>query len=120
MHPAPSVIIFTVLSGLGFSMLFFLGLDMPNVRGTTAFWFYAIGFTLAIGGLISSTFHLGNPQRAWRAFSQWRSSWLSREGVLALIALALCGCVALSRVFFNYHPFMFWALFKHFLLSHHL
>jgi DMSO reductase anchor subunit len=27
---------------------------------------------------------LGHPERAWRAFSQWRSSWLSREGVLSL------------------------------------
>jgi sulfite dehydrogenase (quinone) subunit SoeC len=35
-------------------------------------------------GLLSSTFHLGRPERAWRAFSQWRSSWLSREGVVAV------------------------------------
>ncbi len=35
-------------------------------------------------GLLSSTFHLGHPERAWRAFSQWRSSWLSREGVAAI------------------------------------
>jgi DMSO reductase anchor subunit len=36
-------------------------------------------------GLLSSTFHLGHPERAWRAFSQWRSSWLSREGVASVI-----------------------------------
>jgi DMSO reductase anchor subunit len=46
-------------------------------------------------GLVSSTFHLGKPLRAWRAFSQWRTSWLSREGLLALStyvpALALIG-----------------------------
>jgi sulfite dehydrogenase (quinone) subunit SoeC len=34
---------------------------------------------------LSSTLHLGHPERAWRAFSQWRSSWLSREGVLAVL-----------------------------------
>jgi DMSO reductase anchor subunit len=34
---------------------------------------------------MSSTFHLGHPERAWRAFSQWRTSWLSREGVVAVI-----------------------------------
>jgi DMSO reductase anchor subunit len=32
--------------------------------------------------------HLGQPQRAWRALSQWRSSWLSREGVAALLSFA--------------------------------
>ncbi|MBP0685505.1 dimethyl sulfoxide reductase anchor subunit, partial [Mycobacterium tuberculosis] len=35
-------------------------------------------------GLLASLLHLGNPQRAWRALSQWRSSWLSREGVMAI------------------------------------
>ena len=49
--------------------------------------FLAIGFSSI--GLIASTFHLGNPQRAWRAFSQWRSSWLSREGVLSVATLGL-------------------------------
>ena len=34
--------------------------------------------------MLASTFHLGHPERAWRAVSQWRSSWLSREGVLGL------------------------------------
>jgi DMSO reductase anchor subunit len=34
---------------------------------------------------MSSTLHLGHPERAWRAMSQWRTSWLSREGVTSLI-----------------------------------
>ncbi|RZW11452.1 MAG: dibenzothiophene desulfurase, partial [Rhodobacteraceae bacterium] len=33
MHPAPSIILFTTLSGLGFGMLTFLGLDVPAPRG---------------------------------------------------------------------------------------
>src|SRR5690606_5949285 len=44
-------------------------------------------------GLLASFAHLGKPLRAWRAFSQWQSSWLSREGVAAVLtyvpALAL-------------------------------
>ena len=44
-----------------------------------------IALGLITVGLLSSTFHLGHPERAWRAFSQWRSSWLSREGVAAVI-----------------------------------
>ncbi|MET1413521.1 DmsC/YnfH family molybdoenzyme membrane anchor subunit [Roseibium sp. HPY-6] len=97
MHPAPSVIIFTVLSGLGFGLLTFLGLGMPKVTGWEAFFYFAIAYALAVGGLVSSTFHLGNPQRALKAFTQWRSSWLSREAWLstfALIVLAVFGAAA--------------------------
>ena len=43
-----------------------------------------IALALITVGLLSSTFHLGHPERAWRALSQWRSSWLSREGVAAV------------------------------------
>ena len=72
MHPAPSVIIFTSLTGLGFGLLVFLGLGLPDTSGVVAFVFFAIAYLLAIGGLISSTFHLGRPERAIKAFSQWQ------------------------------------------------
>lgn len=100
MHPAPSVILFTALSGLGFGLLAFLGLGLPALTGWSAFWAYGAGFALAIGGLVSSTFHLGNPQRALRAFSQWRTSWLSREAWCAVFALAAMALHALGPVFF--------------------
>ena len=54
MHPSPSVIIFTALSGLGFGLLVFLGLKMPDVTGVLAFIFFVIGFGLAVAGLVSS------------------------------------------------------------------
>lgn len=103
MHPAPSVIIFTAISGLGFGMLFFLGLGWPLNTGWTAFWFFFIAYALAVGGLISSTFHLGHPERAWKAFSQWRTSWLSREGVLSVAALCVMGLYAIGLIFFATH-----------------
>jgi DMSO reductase anchor subunit len=90
MHPALSVIVFTVASGAGYGLLFLLGLGgaagwLPPER-----WFGVSAFVLSLGaitfGLLSSTFHLGHPERAWRAVSQWRSSWLSREGLASLIA----------------------------------
>ncbi len=99
MHPAGSVIVFTVASGLGFGLLTWLGLGLPDVRGWAAFWYYALGFGLAGGGLLASTFHLGNPQRFLKAFSQWRSSWLSREGCLAVAALAVLGLFAIGKSF---------------------
>ena len=88
MHPALSVIFFTVASGAGFGMLAWLGLSaairpsLPPAAAVIAE--FALAFALTVFGLLSSTFHLGRPERAWRAFSQWRSSWLSREGVFSV------------------------------------
>lgn len=100
MHPAPSIIFFTVASGLGFGMLFWLGIGEPTVIGLNAFIFFTVAYLLAVGGLISSTFHLGNPQRALKAFSQWRTSWLSREGWLAVATLILMAIYGAFEVFF--------------------
>lgn len=101
MHPAPSVIIFTTLSGLGFGLMFFLGLGLPNVSGWIALVFFLIAFALAIGGLLASTFHLGHPERAWKAFSQWKTSWLSREGWCAVTALLVMALYAFGVVFLD-------------------
>lgn len=103
MHPAPSIILFTTLSGLGFGVLAFLGLDATPPRGWAAFWFFLIAFGLAVGGLASSTFHLGHPERALKAFTQWRSSWLSREAWAAILALVFMGLYAIGLVFFDAH-----------------
>lgn len=101
MHPAPSVIIFTTLSGLGFGLLAFLGLGLPDVSGWVAFVFFAIAFGLAVGGLLAATFHLGRPERAWKAFRQWRTSWLSREGCAAVAALLVMGLYAIGVIFLD-------------------
>ena len=87
MHPAYSVIFFTTASGAGYGLIFLMAL-FAAMNGVPADpWFGAIGLglgtLLVTGGLLSSTAHLGHPERAWRAYSQWKSSWLSREGVLA-------------------------------------
>ncbi len=105
MRPTFSIIFFTVLSGTGYGLLFLLGAGLlalwphytapgaPDKNGITlTLYTYprVIDYGLLIGallisvGLFASLAHLGQPQRAWRALSQWRSSWLSREGVAAL------------------------------------
>ena len=93
MHPAFSVIVFTVASGIGYGMLMLLAVLLPAglVPADRLFGAVALGLALAAisGGLLASSAHLGRPERAWRAFSQWRSSWLSREGILAVASLAL-------------------------------
>jgi len=101
MHPAASVIVFTTLSGLGLGLMFWLGLGAMDVHGWVAFTFCAMALGLTVIGLLSSTLHLGNPQRAWRALSQWRSSWLSREGVASIATLAVFALYALLWVCFD-------------------
>ena len=94
MNPAFSVLIFTTLSGAGFGLWAWLGLRIAfgappqgfQALGWILLLFYA-GIAAAIG-LLATFWHLGKPLRAWRAFSQWRTSWLSREGVLALASFA--------------------------------
>lgn len=89
MNPAYSVILFTTASGAGYGLLALLGLVGFNHGPVSSFAFGLVAIAIALGlitlGLLSSTFHLGHPERAWRAFSQWRSSWLSREGVASVV-----------------------------------
>ena len=98
MHPAPSIILFTVLSGAGFGLLVFLGLGLPVASGWAAVLWYGLAFALAGGGLIASTFHLGHPERALLAFREWRTSWLSREAALASATLAVMGVHGLLAI----------------------
>ena len=93
MHPSYSIIFFTVASGTGYGILYALGLvtamdvsaAMPARNGPA--FAAALLFSLALvsAGLVSSGFHLGQPKRALLAFTQWRTSWLSREAWFAAL-----------------------------------
>ncbi|RYD14551.1 MAG: hypothetical protein EOP90_12990 [Lysobacteraceae bacterium] len=103
MRPTFSIICFTVLSGVGYGAWFLLGIGIalhallcaPLLGSEVAGWActhpdrlafcLAVGFIFVSAGLLCSLGHLGQPQRAWRALSQWRSSWLSREGIFAVL-----------------------------------
>jgi DMSO reductase anchor subunit len=102
MHPAYSVIFFTTATGAGYGMLALFGVagafgQLPTDRGF-AIASILVAYVLIVGGLLSSTFHLGHPERAWRALTQWRSSWLSREGILAIVAFGPTGLFAFGWV----------------------
>jgi len=98
MRPAFSIIFFTTLSGAGYGLWFLVGAAVlvgaaPPDRMAVLVPLVA-GFVLTSAGLLASVAHLGKPLRAWRALSQWRSSWLSREGVLSLACVPLCALLA--------------------------
>jgi sulfite dehydrogenase (quinone) subunit SoeC len=102
MHPAFSVIFFTVASGAGFGLFSLLYIaDIFKLGGGFSQDQLIAGGLLAMAlvvfGLLSSTFHLANPKNAWRAVSRFRTSWLSREGVFAIafmpIALIYLACI---------------------------
>ena len=90
MHPALSVIFFTVTSGAGYGLFaitcIYNAISQKNPLGIDGILLScAIALGLITLGLISSTFHLANPKNAWRAFSRIRTSWLAREGLLAIL-----------------------------------
>jgi DMSO reductase anchor subunit len=102
-HPSLSVILFTTASGAGYGLLALLGVLVPFGVLPADRMFGFVALALALGaitaGLVSSAFHLGQKQRAWRAFSQWRSSWLSREGVAAVATYVPAGLFGIAWVF---------------------
>lgn len=102
MNPALSVVFFTTLAGAGQGLLLALVAAEWSARHgwiqtPVAPAFAAAGALLAAalgtGGLVASFFHLGHPERAWRAATQWRTSWLSRE------VIVLPGFIALSLAY---------------------
>jgi DMSO reductase anchor subunit len=103
MHPALSIIVFTSASGAGYGLLALLGLLAPLgvLPADRPLGIVGLGLALAAisFGLAASAAHLGHPERAWRAFSQWRSSWLSREGVASVVTYVPAGLFAVGWVF---------------------
>jgi sulfite dehydrogenase (quinone) subunit SoeC len=91
MNPTFSVILLTTASGAGYGMLAWLGVlnALRLLPASPMFGLASIFVALVLSaiGMFASLFHLGRPERAWRAVSQWRTSWLSREGVLALLTV---------------------------------
>lgn len=98
MRPDASVLLLTTLIGAGQGL--FLALFTAQVYALVGLLpaqdghaFHAHGSLVALvllaAGLAASFFHLGRPGRAWRAASQWRTSWLSREVVVLPAFMAM-------------------------------
>ena len=101
MHPAFSVLIFTVTSGAGYGLLAWLGAGqlLGFTQTLTVNQQIIIGLmamVLVSIGLVSSTMHLASPKNAWRSFSRFRTSWLSREAVFAILLYPVAGLYAVA------------------------
>ncbi|RCW86245.1 dimethyl sulfoxide reductase anchor subunit family protein [Phyllobacterium bourgognense] len=103
MHPAYSIIVFTTLSGLGYGLAVVLGLGFLDPSLLMTKLAYLTSLALISIGLAASLLHLGNAQRTWRALSQWRSSWLSREGVMAIATFVPLTLSATLAIFADRH-----------------
>ncbi|MDH5392420.1 MAG: dimethyl sulfoxide reductase anchor subunit [Gammaproteobacteria bacterium] len=108
MHPAFSVVFLTTLIGTGqglflalFSAQAYTELNLlPSMSDTNFFGMgSAIALAFLVSGLIASVFHLGHPERAWRAASQWRTSWLSREVIALPFMMAMIFVYGVMHLF---------------------
>ena len=101
MKPAFSVIIFTTLAGFSQGLITFIALATLLGMALEPAYLTA-GLTLALvllgAGLLSSFFHLGHPERAWRAIMQWRTSWMSREVIVLPALMGVTGLWWLQQV----------------------
>ena len=91
MHPAPSIILFTVLSGFGFGLISIVGLlqFLSQISVVNIVIFSLVGLFFSTVGLISSFFHLANKKNAIKSLSQWQTSWLSREAISSIFCLSI-------------------------------
>lgn len=90
MHPALSVILFTVTSGAGYGLflllvLFHLAGIGPAMSHGELIAHGIAALALITFGLLFSTGHLANKKNAWRSFMRFKTSWLSREAVFAVL-----------------------------------
>ena len=115
MHPAFSVVFLTTLIGVGQGL--FLALYTGQLYSVVKVLpvqdsanFYGLGSLIAIAflamGLLSSFFHLGRPERAWRSAAQWRTSWLSREVIVLPAFMGMTGIYGLIH-YLDLNPVLF-------------
>ena len=106
MHPAFSVIFLTTLIGAGQGL--FLALYALDVLARHGYLDTSLPASLVVSGtlvaaglvalgLVASFFHLGRPERAWRAAAMWRTSWLSREVIALPLFMMLLLTYALAH-----------------------
>ena len=112
MRPQFSIIFFTTLVGMAQGLLFFLALlniEEPFLSAPfLSMLALPVSFIILTLSLVASFFHLGRPERAWRAAMMWRTSWLSRE-VIALPTVMALTVITFFFVHSGMVPVWVWA-----------
>jgi len=107
MKPAFSVIFLTTLigaaQGLFLALFTHQSYALFGLLPMQSDDFYGYGtlivLVLLAAGLVASFFHLGRPERAWRAATQWRTSWLSREVIVLPAFMGVAFLFGVSHLF---------------------
>ncbi|MHB1117042.1 dimethyl sulfoxide reductase anchor subunit family protein [Sideroxydans sp.] len=107
MKPAFSVIFLTTLigaaQGLFLALFTHQSYALFGLLPMQSDDFYGYGtlivMVLLAAGLVASFFHLGRPERAWRAATQWRTSWLSREVIVLPAFMGVAFLFGVSHLF---------------------
>lgn len=116
MHPASSAIAFTVLSGACLCALALVALG--DLGAAYAGWpalasrpvlavAAGTGLALVLAGFCSSTLRLANPRNAWRCAARFRTSWVSREAVFALLLVPVAA-VLIASLALDVRPRRMW------------
>jgi anaerobic dimethyl sulfoxide reductase subunit C (anchor subunit) len=111
-----SLIANSLLIQMAAGLFLFLGIFRLTVKDSadskTMTSFIAPGMLLAglllVSGMFFSLFHLGNPFRAYRAVTNLRSSWLSREILFTGIFLGLWLVYFICEINGIYFSFLIW------------
>ncbi len=111
MHPSFSLIFFTTLAGMAQGLLVFIGIMSIGNSGLPDDFLVLLALPISLAllmiGLIASMFHLGHPERAWRAVLMWRTSWLSREVIVLPIFIGIT-CLALLAAYLGKSSSWIW------------
>ena len=100
MRPAWSIIFFTTISGLGLGLAGWIVLGLLPLMTPASVMGVGIGTLALIGiGLISSTFHLGHPERAWRALSHVSNRVSLGRCMCMCKHVGVCACAAAERAY---------------------
>ena len=99
MNPAFSIVVFTTLAGAAQGLV--VALAVATLAGAAPGRGYMLAALaaalLALGVALGASFlHLGHKLRAWRAVLMWRTSWMSREGIVLPAFMAVVGAWALA------------------------
>ncbi|MEO0343107.1 MAG: hypothetical protein AAF198_06685 [Pseudomonadota bacterium] len=100
-------VLLSVFTGLGLGILFFLGLNLPEVLDREALVFYVPALVLTSIGLIAGIIqkrYPPKPSKTLEASSARIRYWISRDNTYLFLATFSGFVVAATKAYLGYHP----------------